>query len=50
MQVVNLAKERFTFPKETLEDICPGTGGVVEYREKRPVYTRRRQENFLLCL
>lgn len=37
--VVNLAKERFTFPKEKLEDIRPGTGGVIEYEgQKAGVY------------
>lgn len=33
--VFHLAKEKFTFPKETLEDIRPGTGGVVEYEGKK---------------
>lgn len=49
--VVNLAKERFTFPKETLEDICPGTGGVVEYRGKKAgVYKTETGELFIVSL
>lgn len=33
--IVNLAKERISFPKEKIEEIRPGTGGIVEYDGKK---------------
>lgn len=49
--VVNLSKEKFTFPKETLEDIRPGTGGVVEYEGKKAgVYKSEEGELYVVSV
>ena len=49
--VTSLAKEKFTFPKETLEDIRPGTGGVVEYEgQKAGVYKEENGEVYAVSI
>lgn len=48
---VNLAREKLTFPKEKLEDIRPGTGGIIEYQEqKMGVYKAEDGEIFLVSV
>ena len=49
--VINLTKEKLTFPKEKLEDIRLGTGGIIEYQgQKAGVYKAEDGEIFLVSV
>ncbi len=49
--VVNLTKEIFAFPKEKLEDIFPGTGGIIEYEGKKVgVYKGEKGELYFVSV
>lgn len=49
--VINIAKERFSFPKENLEEIKVGTGGIIVYDGKKAgVYKDKNGEIYAVSV